>query len=162
MVHSSMSPQLFEQKPQLSSLIPSTSPTKQIPCALSNLEYLHLIDSKPLAHSSKRHGGVSLFVPFRNSCHTHSCLRSFLFAPDPHPVPNNKPSHVECGGSPPLRPTTPCLPTPIRTTSHPRIFLHAFARPVYASFTLPRDHIDALRFLLDIPKSSANIPMLSV
>jgi hypothetical protein len=61
-----MLPHLFEQNNQINALTPPASPSFLIPCALPNLEYLQLIDSTTLAHSSKKQGGVPRFVPFQN------------------------------------------------------------------------------------------------
>src|ERR1700722_2206433 len=69
MVHFSMSAHLFGRNHQISILTLSASQTKQISCTLPKLEYLQLIDSTPLAHSLKKHGGCTPFFPFRNSPH---------------------------------------------------------------------------------------------
>src|SRR5580704_9643320 len=67
MVYSSMSPQLFEHAPKIPSLTLPPSLTKQTPSTLPKLEYLHLVDSTPLAHSLKKQGGIPPSFPFRNS-----------------------------------------------------------------------------------------------
>src|SRR5580704_13465876 len=67
MVHSSMSPHLFEQNSQNSWQTPPASPTKRTSCALPKLEYFQPTDSTTLAHSFKNIGGIPPFVPFRNS-----------------------------------------------------------------------------------------------
>jgi hypothetical protein len=162
MVHSPMSPQPFEQNHQFSSQALAPSPTKQIPCALPKLEYLQLIDSKPLAHSSKKHGGIPLFFPFRNSYLSNIRKIVAKFSELPKSSRNN----VECGASaPPLtNDTSPPnsqlaqIPTIARSVSH--------SSPIHPHFT-PHSQLRAIlsprpRFHLDIPKSSANIPMLSV
>jgi hypothetical protein len=122
-----MSPQLFEHIPQILALTPSTSPTKQIPCALPKLEYLHLVDSKPLAHSLKKHRGILPSFPFRNSWHRHSCLCAFLVHPNlnespaprvfglsqtstPAPAATTPAIHMEYGTSAPPSTNNPALP----------------------------------------------------
>src|SRR5580704_14874130 len=67
MVYSSMSPQLFEHTAKIPSLTLPPSLTKQTPSTLPKLEYLHLVDSTPLAHSLKKQGGTPPSFPFRNS-----------------------------------------------------------------------------------------------
>src|ERR1700722_15724497 len=56
MVHSCMSPHLFEQNSQNPSQPPPASPTKLNPCTLPKLEYFQPTDSAPLAHSFKNIG----------------------------------------------------------------------------------------------------------
>jgi hypothetical protein len=60
MVHSSMSPNPLAQTP-------SATPTNQTPCPLPKSGYFQPLDSKPVAHSSQKRGGIPLTVPFRNS-----------------------------------------------------------------------------------------------
>src|SRR5579872_3180049 len=95
MVHSSMSPQLFEHAPKILSLTLPPSQTKQIPCALLKLEYLHLADSTPLAHSLKKQGGTPPSFPFRNS-------RIFFQSATTITTESTSTIDMECGAPAPL------------------------------------------------------------
>jgi hypothetical protein len=152
-----MSPQPFEHIPQILALTPSTSPTKQIPCALPKLEYLHLVDSKPLAHSLKKRRGILPSFPFRNSWHRHSCLCAFLVhlnlnespAPrvfglsqtsTPAPAATTPAIHMEFGNSAPPstnNPAPPNLEIPSRRCVLPS------APSIHHRFT-PHSHLRAI------------------
>ena len=168
MVHSPMSLHLFEQNNRFTPLAPPASPTKSAPCALPNLEYSQPPDSSTLIHSSKNIGGIPLFFPFRNPLHSHSCpVRTPLHLP---------PSAGETPHSSQFVPTarsiwSAALPRRFRPTTpnHRNSTVQKFsptARHWFSSHAPIHKRRAALsrrlRLVLDIPQSSANIPMLSV
>jgi hypothetical protein len=113
MVHSSMSPHLFEQSPQIRLLTPPASSTFSIPCALPFLEYSQPTDSQTLPHSCKNTRGYTPSIPFRNSP-LHESPREL--PPRNH---NETDLDMECGAPAPLlinRPTPPISRrAPVRT-----------------------------------------------
>jgi hypothetical protein len=95
MVYSSMSPQLFEHTAKIPSLTLPPSLTKQTPSTLPKLEYLHLVDSTPLAHSLKKQGGTPPSFPFRNS-------RIFFQSATTITIELTRTIFMECGAPAPL------------------------------------------------------------
>jgi hypothetical protein len=95
MVYSSMSPQLFEHTAKIPSLTLPPSLTKQTPSTLPKLEYLHLVDSTPLAHSLKKQGGTPPSFPFRNS-------RIFFQSATTITIDSTGTIDMECGAPAPL------------------------------------------------------------
>ncbi len=154
MVHFSMSAHLFGRNHQISILTPSTSPTKQIPCALPKLEYLHLVDSKPLAHSLKKHRGILPSFPFRNSWHRHACLCAFLVHLNLNDIARSASS--ECGASVPPFTYDNAPPIPIPRDAAANRYAHS--RTPSISNSRPIHSI--ARSSSDTPDSSLTSPDL--
>ena len=160
MVYSSMSPQLFEHAPKILSLTLPPSQTKQIPCALLKLEYLHLVDSTPLAHSLKKQGGYTPILPISEL----ACSSRPPNGHDQYGVRRYRAAFDQVGRTTESRKSTRDLQLAWLTAPRKVCILRptqliAVSRSIYKRRAIL---LRQLRFLLDIPKSSANIPMLSV
>jgi hypothetical protein len=163
MVHSSMSPHLFEQPAQIPLFTPPASPTNQTPCALPKMEACNLLIPGHLRTLHRTSRGTPTHHPI-SELHlpTQKTLANFP------PLTTTSKLYMECGApAPPLtNQPTPPTSTPRKILNHSAALAHLVYPNINLRFTThsnpSRDHLGTVRFLLDNRKSSANIPMLSV
>jgi hypothetical protein len=161
MVHSSMSPHLFEQSPQISTKTPPASPTKRTPCALPKMEACNPLIPRPMRTLHKTPRGTPPTHPI-SELHLPRLKKARKLLTTANAQPN-----MECGAPAPLltNHTNHQISTAQNLTSRAaHVHLHApTLNTLFTTHSNPRAIITSRsRFLLDNLKSSANIPILSV